>query len=112
MEGSSQFVNPLLVNAGLGIPSDLGEESVGSNNLDGGQCNGDVDGNAYLDERLLDESNENVHVFSDGIHASEVYLIVIKDMVDILKIDIENFCLDDVERYEFVGLEVAYMFYS
>lgn len=37
---------------------------------------------------------------------------MIKDMVDIMKIDLENICVADVERYEFVGLDVAYMFYS
>jgi hypothetical protein len=32
-------------------------------------------------------------------------------MGDILKIDIGNFCLSELRRYEFVGLDVAYMFY-
>jgi hypothetical protein len=54
------------------------------------------------------EHNSNADVGSDG---SEAEAIVIRDMSDILKIDIENFCLSDLRRYEFVTLDVAYMFY-
>jgi len=33
-------------------------------------------------------------------------------MLDIMKIKLDYFCLADVERYEFVGLDVVYLFYS
>ncbi|WJX46283.1 hypothetical protein P8452_33102 [Trifolium repens] len=32
-------------------------------------------------------------------------------MVDIMKIELHNFCVADIRKYEFVGLDVAYMFY-
>jgi hypothetical protein len=37
--------------------------------------------------------------------------MVIKNMVDIMKIDLHNFRVADIRKYEFVGLDVAYMFY-
>lgn len=75
------------------------DERCDSNNRNAEDINGDVTGSSDAFEGSHDESNE-------------VIPIVIKDMVDIMKIDLENFRLADVERYEFVGLDVAYLFYS
>ncbi|PNX89196.1 FAR1 DNA-binding domain protein, partial [Trifolium pratense] len=44
-------------------------------------------------------------------YGCEVEAVVIKDMADIMKIDLNNFRVADVRKYEFVGLDVAYMFY-
>ncbi|XP_013452469.2 uncharacterized protein [Medicago truncatula] len=99
MDGRSQASNPLFEQGGPRIFSDFEDERCGNNNRNAEEINGDVIGSSDAFEGSHDQPNE-------------VIPIVIKEMVDIMKIDLENFCLADVERYEFVGLDVAYLFYS
>jgi len=74
----------------------------GNNNINVEEINGDVTGSTGSSDAFEGSHDE----------PNEVFPIIIKDMVDIMKIDLENFCLADVERYEFVGIDVAYLFYS
>jgi hypothetical protein len=101
-----------------GIPyqtlQDVGEETVGTNISNGGPSYG-VGGSSIPYEILNGSSNS---LFNDEDEESsgngsgnEVDVIIIKDMADIMKIDLQNFRVADVRKYEFVGLDVAYMFY-
>ncbi|KAK2365000.1 hypothetical protein QL285_089805 [Trifolium repens] len=77
MDTTTGSVNPA---SQLSMSTDVREES---DNISGGV------------ETSNAEHNSNDDVGSDG---SEAEAIVIRDMGDILKIDIENFCLSDLRR--------------
>ncbi|KAK2411899.1 primary amine oxidase [Trifolium repens] len=80
MDTTTGSVNPA---SQLSMSTDVREES---DNISGGV------------ETSNAEHNSNADVGSDG---SEAEAIVIRDMGDILKIDIENFCLSDLRRIWF-----------
>jgi predicted DNA binding protein len=44
-------------------------------------------------------------------NAAEEEIVVVRDMTDIQKLVADNFRLADITKYEFVSLDVAYMFY-
>jgi len=80
----------------------------------GGSSNAFVSGSSNSQVSLpaeTAESEEEANSFDEGEHSSEGEAIVFNDMGDIMKFDMEKFCVDDVGRYDFVSLDVAYMFY-
>ncbi|KAK2368490.1 hypothetical protein QL285_081680 [Trifolium repens] len=44
-------------------------------------------------------------------NAAEEEIVVVRDMTDIKKLAADNFPIADITKYEFVSLDVAYMFY-
>lgn len=102
---------------GAGLGSSDGDEIIHDPDNDGGVGLGSSDdyaggvgrGSSDGEEILHDLDNDGVHVSDDD---SQTEVIVIKDMVDIMKIDMRNFSAPDIARYEFAELDVAYMFYT
>ncbi|KAK2400955.1 hypothetical protein QL285_050598 [Trifolium repens] len=44
-------------------------------------------------------------------NAAEEEIVLVRDMTDIQKLAADNFHLADISKYQFVSLDVAYMFY-
>jgi hypothetical protein len=90
---------------------DTTEESDGSNTSSGG-CSTTVEiENSNSQVSLPVESEEEANSVEDGLDGSGGQAIVFNDMGDIMKFDMEKFCIDDVGRYDFASLDVAYLFY-
>ncbi|CAJ2647443.1 unnamed protein product [Trifolium pratense] len=71
------------------------------------------DGDDSSEENFLEQNseigNDNCGDYVDSCEEEE---IVIDDLDDILKIDMKNIVSNDVSRYSFSNLEVAYQFYT